>query len=252
MGMRMGMGLYLVHCQRQLLSQSQKLQLKQIMMLKHELVHPEFPNASKGFSGMRIANAILKERDSVGLLIGGLAEDVWNQRRSLEELASHKDVDVMILNPEFKLEKRFEGGIDWWMPYSKRLKVSDGFLGYDAKVFNWNENLNDVILHFNVKKSCDLKPGLYIAGKEFVGAMRKAEIEGKTEKNIKYDEEVLDKYEERITGKMGKRVPKYIEKEFEGNILDAPYDNSNKFPMYFSVSPLGLNAVAEIRKQKSD
>jgi len=114
----MGFGLGLSLSQRctlgHRLKHSQKLGLK--LLLEQKLNHPEYPNMQKGLQGMQIADKILKERNARGVLIGGLSEAIWNQKRKLDELIAHKDVDVAVLDNHFELNKPFENGIDWWLP----------------------------------------------------------------------------------------------------------------------------------------
>src|SRR3989344_2154018 len=105
--MEMGMCQRLYQQQRQVLSQSQKFALKQLLELRLELRHPDLPSVIRGLEGIRVAHQILQKRDSIGILIGGLSEAVWNQRRKPEDLEKHKDVDVAVLDKNFKLEERF-------------------------------------------------------------------------------------------------------------------------------------------------
>ena len=85
--------------------------LKQLLRLEQQLKHPEYPNMVKGLKGMQTAHDILQGREASGILIGGLSEAVWNQRRKEEKLYQHKDVDVLVLD-DVSVEN-FEGGIDW-------------------------------------------------------------------------------------------------------------------------------------------
>ncbi len=90
---------------RQYLSTEQKLLLKQVLAQRLELRHPEIPDAARGIEGMLAADALLKERNASGLLIGGLADAIWNQRRTEEELKAHKDTDVLVFDSSFTLKK---------------------------------------------------------------------------------------------------------------------------------------------------
>ena len=90
MQLGLGLGLRQTLEQKIYLNVQQKLALKQLLLL--ELKHPEYPDVVKGLEGMKIADKVLKEKEVAGVLIGGLAEAVWNQRRKVEDLYQHKDV----------------------------------------------------------------------------------------------------------------------------------------------------------------
>lgn len=97
-------------------------QLKLLLTCQERLKDPEFPNAVKGLEGMVDADKILKDKNAIGILIGGLSVDSW-RKTNREKLRNHKDVDVMVLNQEIDFGK-FEGGVDWWLP-SKYGKIVD-------------------------------------------------------------------------------------------------------------------------------
>jgi len=143
--MSIGLSLGCYPTQKHSLSHSQRLYLNQVLEQLQTLRHPEFPNAAKGLDGMLAADSILKSRNSSGVLIGGLCEEVWNQQTKPEDLLKHKDVDVLVLNPEFELQQNFEGGIDWWLEKQGRIKVAST-LGYLDQNESWDENANQVIL----------------------------------------------------------------------------------------------------------
>lgn len=127
-----------------------------LLECQKRLTHPEIPNPTKGLDGMMIADKMLKEQNSHGFLIGGLATSVWNAN---ESLLNHKDVDVLVYDDHFKLAKKFEGVIDWWMP-----KSATGDYNTTIKniATNWHENGNGAILNYKIKADYFLKPGLYI------------------------------------------------------------------------------------------
>ncbi len=103
-------------------SVAQKLGLKQLLLLESKLKHPGYiPSPVKGLEGMQTAHQILQEREAAGVLIGGLAEAVWNQRRKEEDLYKHKDVDVLVLD-DIDINK-FYGGVDWWLPEQGKITI---------------------------------------------------------------------------------------------------------------------------------
>lgn len=69
----------------------------------------------KGIKTLRIAEINLKARNMVGLLIGSMAQDT-GQGASEQQLARHRDVDVLILQTfGQKHPGPTEGGVDWWV-----------------------------------------------------------------------------------------------------------------------------------------
>jgi hypothetical protein len=77
---------------------------------------PRPPAAVAGLEGMRVADEILKLHNAVGLLIGGLAKEIWKGESRPEKFAEHKDVDVLVLSRECDHHPgQFEHGVDWWV-----------------------------------------------------------------------------------------------------------------------------------------
>lgn len=225
----MGMGFSLMQIpemkQTVSLSQTQKQTLKYILSLRLELVHPEFPNMSKGLEGMIKAHEILQDRDSVGVLIGGLSEEVWNQRRTPEDLYKHKDVDVLVLTDHFNLSKQFEGGIDWWLPREEKLSIKSPYTIMENVPVRWYTNGFDVPLSFGSTQRIGLEPGLYIPGPEWVFNMREAEVKAHIDYKItelEVDDNVLERFKSSM--KMGTKLPKFLREKFKGYILEDHYE----------------------------
>jgi len=221
----MSMGCYMVCQQRQVLNQSQRLQLKQLQLAQTNLRHGDLPNAVKGLEGMQVAHRILQKRASAGILIGGLAESVWNQRRKPEELYAHKDVDVLVLDENIGLED-FEGGVDWWIPQTGKITLSSDLSRAEGIKQTWYANVNGVVLNFGVRKRQVLLPGLYLPNYRWVAEMREKEVaaqfdSGRLSREV--DGEVVDKFRERIEAKMGKRLPQYIQEAFKGYVFSSSY-----------------------------
>jgi len=152
------LGLSQTLCIRQKLSHAQKQELKQLTLSQSQLRHLDIPYAATGIEGMLTAHDILKEKGDVGVLIGGLSEHIWSQRTKPEDLKKHKDVDVLVLSPanDYNL---FEGGIDWWLPRSERLKIPT-LSGYLEGTQNWWENGYDTVMSFGVSEYRPHEPGL--------------------------------------------------------------------------------------------
>ncbi|MEK6862006.1 MAG: hypothetical protein AABY07_08635, partial [Nanoarchaeota archaeon] len=109
------------------LNHDQKLQLKNLLLLEQRLRHPGYPETVRGLDGLKVAHEILGKSEATGILIGGLAEKVWNRNTKAEDLDKHKDVDVMVLDDHFYQDKDFEGGVDWWTPKEAELEITDDY-----------------------------------------------------------------------------------------------------------------------------
>jgi hypothetical protein len=108
-----------------------------------KLIKPEIPNPTKGLEGMMKADEILLSRGAVGFLIGGVAQECYISDKP-SAYNKHKDVDVMVMDENFKLSKDFEGGIDWFLP------KDEGWI-----------NANGVILNYLIRNEIS-GAGLYV------------------------------------------------------------------------------------------
>ncbi len=115
MGSRMSLSL-----RPEIRQQQRKLQL-QILRA------PTPPQAVCGVEGMHFADSLLKEIGVVGMLIGGLAKELWSGVSDEEKLLEHKDVDVIVLSHNCNLHpKQWESGIDWWVSHSQEERPTNG------------------------------------------------------------------------------------------------------------------------------
>lgn len=110
------------------------------------------PSPTTGLAGLEAANLALLNKQRVGLLIGGLARQIWSKHTTLSDFADHKDVDVMVLDRKIKAGEdepdrmgQFEAGIDWWQ------KGGDGYY-----------NAMGVQLAFTARSMPRFLPGLYM------------------------------------------------------------------------------------------
>lgn len=209
------------------LSHAQKLGLKQLLLVEQRLKHPTYPNTVKGLEGIQTAHEILTAKEYSGVLIGGLAEAVWNQRRKPEELYDHKDVDVMVLEEEADMEK-FEGGVDWWLKKKGKITLKSEYGDVEHTDEEWYENGNGVVLSFRAKTQTQLPPGLYIPDCEWVIDMRKTEAESNIDYgrvDVQFDDEVFKSFENHIKKRVKTRLPKFIRELFEGRILSYTYED---------------------------
>ncbi len=208
MGFESGLGFGLRHELRPQLRLEQKQALKHLLELRLTLRHEGFfKDAVQGIEGMRVADGILTDQGLRGLLIGGLAEAVWNPRHTQKDFDTHKDVDVLVAeSPDVGKINRLQGGVDWWLPQEEYMKIYHrGVDSTEEGVRCFWENAYGVRLAFGVHNDYfnDFAPGLYLPDPSFVIGMRKAEVFAKisTEKvSIDYD------VEEAFTEKLEKSI----------------------------------------------
>lgn len=184
------------------LTHEQTLLLKQALTLRLELRAPSFPNPQRGMSGILAADSFLKKIEAVGLLNGGLAEAVWNRRRTEAELEAHKDVDVFILSTPEPIED-FDEGIDWWLPqdiHFDSIKTQSGSIENVTKRF-WI-NGHGCALCYRIKSQTDLAPGLYFPSPELAVDIRVSEclatIDGSVTVIDEDEETFFDKFREKL------------------------------------------------------
>ncbi|TSC78723.1 MAG: hypothetical protein G01um101429_679 [Parcubacteria group bacterium Gr01-1014_29] len=251
----MGMGLQLdQHIeQRQQLNLEQKECLKQLLAVRLELHHPENPEMIRGLEGIKTSHEILKERNGVGVLIGGLAEAVWHRDRKLKELDQHKDTDILLVN-DIELEKDFEGGIDWWRRRTEQVETKSNISRYTGPQ-TWWENGNGVALSFGVRKVYDLEPGLYIPGHEWVIRMREAEALSRIDEAVHrsaFDTIVLNKFERSMRKSVQRTLMKELRDSMQGYILDPRYEKEQDKPGALEIQEFDLNTVRAIERFRKD
>lgn len=229
----MYLGLSLRQENRLTLDVEQKHALKYMLQLMLELRHEDLPEMVKGFDGMQVADEVLKQKQARGVLIGGLSEAIWNQRRRVADLYEHKDVDVLVLDEGFVLDHAFQGGIDWWLREKERIDYST-YYGSSNRDVNFYRNANDVVLSFDLRFfNEDLDPGLYILSQSHVVRMRLCEVLSRIDYgvvNIDIDSDTIEAYKQRVAKKMGKALPRFILDRFDGQILSERY--SHDFRVY--------------------
>jgi len=247
MGMGFRMGHHHSHRHSYRITHAHKLQLKQLLTLRQTLIElePEYPYACKGLEGMLIAHTLLQETQAVGLLIGGLAEAVWNQRCKVDDLKDkHKDVDVMVLPPTDPNQElhisRFAGGVDWWLPNEERITIYSSDISQREVNQQYWKNGNNGILAFGITQQYDLAPGLYIPARDWIVSMRTAEILALVDsQRIEIEQEAFDSYTKKIESQLKTRVPSFIRNLFEENILSYTYQSGNQ--SYRRVEAITLN-----------
>lgn len=243
------LGLFQRHELRQGLNLNKKIALRELDSLRQKLRHPEYPNMAKGFDGMGVADRVLREHNACGVLIGGLSEAVWNKRRTKEELAKHKDVDVLVLEEDSDIGK-FEGGIDWWLPREGKVREYSAFIPEEIdKKVRWYENAMNSRLSFGaesiMREFFPLTSGLYIPGSEWVVDMRESEAMAYIDSSIEMDYGVIDALRNRLRKTIKTRLPKFISKTFKGKILSLSYGMMNNL---IQLSSFDLDTLRQINK----
>lgn len=230
----MGQSLGCYHTQnlRHTLNHEHKLQLKQLLELQQTLKHPGYPHIIRGLEGMLAAHNLLKKKETIGILIGGLSETVWHKQCTPQDLLKHKDVDVMVVSPKNNI-KRFERGIDWWLPHEEKIDIITEYsqqLGVNKR---WWKNGNGVVLSFGVQQHYDLSAGLYIPNSSFVCKMREYEVLANVDTQIEY--EAIEAFERQMEKRVKTTVPKFIQEKFKEYILSDKYE-----PNYRKVDAIEL------------
>ncbi|PIN93192.1 hypothetical protein COU54_03950 [Candidatus Pacearchaeota archaeon CG10_big_fil_rev_8_21_14_0_10_31_24] len=219
----MGLTLSMSCAQSLGLSLCQRMGLKYLLQLEQTLNHPEFPEAVRGFEGIKIADSYLKEEGSSGLLIGGLSKSVWNKNRTNDDLLRHKDVDVLILDDRFNLPSKFYKGVDWWVPQTRRLQINSDAGGFEGDV-KWYENGHEIPLAFtiNPRGDCKLIPGIYFPSTDFVIDTILTEVYAGIDYNrinVELDDEVEEAFERRLRKGLGKKIPYFLDQYIGKRIL---------------------------------
>jgi hypothetical protein len=230
------------------LTVEQRQLLKQLFELRLEMRAPKFPSATRGFEGMDVGDNILKREGLTGILIGGLAESVWNRRRTLAELEQHKDVDILVFGREPHIGA-FEGGIDWWTQRDELISVSGIERRMDNLQQRWWENENGVALSFGVESTYQLLPGLYIPSQDFVIRMRVAELRARYDPRVGFiDEEVLDALEKRFSRTIKTTLPTYIRRRFAQQILSEKYETNSEKTSAVNLEAFSFDVATAIYK----
>jgi hypothetical protein len=200
--------------------------LKYLLRLSLELHEParDVPHVA-GYLGMCTADDLLRERGASGILIGSLGSKVWSTSKNYRtNLASSKDVDVLVLDPSFKLSADFEAGIDWWLPKQGSFTHAWTEGAWTGKT-SWYENGNGVALLYRPEVNGTLGPGLFIPNPGWIVNMRMREILAQmtTEQYVNIDDEVLEALPRRLGKYLSDRVPTFMQERFKNRILDPRY-----------------------------
>jgi hypothetical protein len=230
--MKMGMRLEMYQAPQlhleQRLDLKQKIALKQLLQLRQELVSPPPFEACKGLEGLKLAHETLIAKNASGVLIGGVAEAIWNKNRKPHELDLHKDVDVLVLNNPENIEVSFEKEIDWWIPKTEQLIVKSEYSDSESTTnLTWWENVNGVVLSFGVTTPQQLPSGLYFPNQEWLVEMRFIEASVTLSGRDSIDSDVEEVFRKRMRNRMRKRLMPEVAKTFAGYVFDDEYEDSN-------------------------
>lgn len=249
--MDLSVGCYQICEQRHCLSLDQKLALKQLLLLEQKLEHLEYPNAIKGLEGMQTAHQILQKRGASGVLIGGLAEAVWDPQRKPEDLYEHKDVDVAVLDDHFELGENFEGGVDWWMPQNGKITLKSDASTVKGIQKRWYKNEMGFILSFGINKNTQLSPGLYLPNSKWVVYMREYEVSANVDYSkvqAEFDEEVFKKFRDKVKKRVKTKLPEFVREAFAGYILSPLYEKDYSKTTAVTLERFNLEIILAINR----
>lgn len=234
------------------LSHDQKLLLSQALALRLELRAPSFPNPLRGMPGILAADSFLKKIGAVGLLNGGLAEAVWNRRRTEAELENHKDVDVFVLT---KLDERindFEEGIDWWVPLDVHFDSIETRYGTTENVNKrfWI-NGNGCALCYRITCQIDLAPGLYFPSPELAVEIRVSECLARISDSMTVIDEDEETFFDKFRKKLGVRtqLPSFISAALGRD--PVPYMGRQRLYTPFRVEAVPLEEQRALNLERS-
>ena len=146
---------------------------------------------------------------------------------------------------------RFEGGIDWWLPQRGRITIELDYGSLENVERQWYVNGNGVKLSFGAQKYFSLPPGLCIPDSEWVVDMREAEAEASIDYDAidaEIDYSVLEKLREHVKKRVGKRLPQFIRKPFQGYILSPQYESDGNKIHAIGLEKFDLRTIRGINK----
>ena len=109
------------------LVQRHELRLSQRLEQRIELRAPTPPDAVSGIEGLMVADQVLKEQSAIGMLVGGLAKELWRGVTNDEKLSEHKDVDVLVLSQDCASHpEQWASGVDWWVCHNHYERPTNG------------------------------------------------------------------------------------------------------------------------------
>ncbi len=112
---------------------------------------PDMDNVARGLDGLRTADEVLKRYNVAGLLVGGLAKELWYGTTNARLLKAHEDVDVLVLSFDCaKHPVMWEEGVDWWIAHQPDELPTNGFC------------YGGLVWRLALKPGCQLEPGLYL------------------------------------------------------------------------------------------
>jgi hypothetical protein len=199
---------------------------QQLLILHQQLQHPEFAEAVRGLGGILKADRLLKEKNEVGVLVGGLSEEILHKDATLGTLSAHKDVDVMVLTPASTF-KNFEGGIDWWLHHDFNLEWRrPNRPPHPFQVPAWVNGF-DMVLGITIDiergqarhsaRPGDFEAGLYFLDVADVVSMRSLEtqVAGAAKRDsMIFEGNALAKFEEKLAASLGPQFVRELTEQF--------------------------------------
>lgn len=188
------------------LKPQQKAKLETLMNLQLLLQdsHGEIPSAAHGIEALKEADRILSERNAVGVVAGSVIKSLWSTD-SEPDIDQHKDIDVLVLSPNFTLQQPFEGGIDWFLPEERRLEIVSG-KGHSSinKTVRYWVNGNGVFMRAGIVPDDQVHKmtrGLWIADVDFYKQLTEAVALNYFNPDVTdFDDEVLAAFRQELEG----------------------------------------------------
>lgn len=147
-------------------------QVRDLERLYASLRSPAPVEACHGLEGVELADRLLKKGGHIGMLFGSTAIDFWKEAITPEQLATCKDVDVLVfpaMNGDSQPIQPGDDGVDLWVPQTAEFKPQ--------RPVTWWQNVHGAKLGFVITPTVDLKePGLYIPTPQLLTVMADREL----------------------------------------------------------------------------
>jgi len=212
---------------RQTLNESQRQELK-TLLLRLQVDAPVPPNAVTGKRGLEIADKILRDQNAVGIVIGSTSASLYNRLANDARLQQHKDIDVVVLSPHFKLKEPFEGGIDWWVPKTVKVDVKSDYApaeGFSQEIY---VNGNNIFIGAAIKTYQDLdrfESGLYLPSRDFLINLTEKVVMSRVEVAVDWD--VQEAFRKKLEGMIANSMsPVWKASPFDAKIFSHVYADS--------------------------
>jgi hypothetical protein len=186
-------------------SSEDAVKLRRLQLLSEETFSQHPPVPLTGIRGLKKADAILKEKNAIGFIVGPTGQALWNEKTTEEELTNLKGIDIIVLTEGFDIGK-FRGGINWWRLVTESIPTESG-----AQTEQLFINSNNVFLRADLSfktplrdlEGKPLKPGLYLSSKEFNIELSARAAQIGADENLQINGDNLQDLRDKLAQKMG-------------------------------------------------